>query len=371
MRPWTIILSSGTVAIGAAAVLAASFVKNAPASEIGMVLLPHLPALAVVVLGVYGLGAVSLTTTSLVAGMLRMRQYLARAPLGRAPVRDDWLAKLAGNGLRRLVLGFVQTDTATANESAAPSTTFTLGEVRSEIARSHYISLARSHFLSVLIVLIGIVGLGVAQDHGALSSQTGTIPTVSAMLIVAGLVLLAVLGRVAVDVTAEPLLEAVAQPPAEPVEVGLLRRVVALLEAARDELDADNRNGEQPAQHSEQLPAAFEHGFRLLLDAVNRLSQNGQALEAAMRTSIKTLETIRSAAEQQRLAGHDKTSAAAAFPELQGAVEELTAELRRLSTIPERVEETGLAGNIAPPKAPTPGLARELGRLLQEIEATR
>ncbi len=70
-----------------------------------------------------------------------------------------------------------------------------------------------------------------------------------------------------------------------------------------------------------------------------------------------------------------KLSGATSFPELQAAVEELTAVLRRLSAAPENMEEaTPLAGYASVParrKAPAPGLARELRRLLQEIDAAR
>ena len=66
----------------------------------------------------------------------------------------------------------------------------------------------------------------------------------SAILIVAGLLLLAVMGRIAIDVTAEPLLETIAQLTVEPVEIGLLRRVVSLLEAGGDGPVAGGRTGE-------------------------------------------------------------------------------------------------------------------------------
>src|SRR5262249_57451244 len=109
---------------------------------------------------------------------------------------------------------------------------------------------------------------GVAQDHGSLPFQTGAIPTVSAILIVAGWVLAAGLGRIAVDVTGEPLVETIAHLPTEPVEVGLLRHVVALLETARHGPAADDTTGE-PARVLERLVAAFEQGRRPLLDVVS------------------------------------------------------------------------------------------------------
>src|SRR5262249_16792795 len=233
-----------------------------------------------------------------------------------------------------------------------------------------YISLARSHFFSVLIVLVGIVGLGVAQDHGSLPFRSAAIPTVSGILIVIGLVLLAVLGRIAIDVTAEPLLETFPRLPAEPVEIGILRRIVTLLEAAHDGLVADNRSSELLTRLPERLVAAFEQGNRSFLDAVNQLSENSQTLKAAMRSSVEALEaTMRSARAEEGRVDADTNYDATAFPELQAAVEELTAVLRQFSAMSENTQETTLAGGIvhSRDKAPPPGLARELRRLLQEI----
>lgn len=373
MPPWTIAVSSAIGAILVVGALAVSEVINAPRSEIGTILLPHLPALAVGALGVYGLGAILLATTSLVSGILRMRQHLTSAANSRGPARHEWIAAFGANRFRGPAARRRQAWSQSEQDGLLVPAPLTASEAQSEIARRLYLSLARSHFLSVLIVLVGIVGLGVAQDHGSLPFQIGAIPTVSAILIVAGLVLLAVLGRIAVDVAAEPLLEAIAQLAAEPVEVGLLRQVVALLDAARHGPAAESRIGE-PARLPDLLVATFEQGHRTLLDAVSRLSEHSQALEAAMRTSVEAIETTtRSAAAQQWPVDADKSADATAFPELQAAVEELTGVLRRLIAVPEPTDEISLAGDIVPSRrrAPAPGLARELRRLLQEIDATR
>jgi hypothetical protein len=376
MPTWIIVLSSAIGAIVLATALAVAEVVNAPPSDIVTILMPHLPVLAVGALGVYGLGALMLTTTNLVASMIWMRHHLGRAALGRTPVWQDWIAALGTNGFRRLATRSAQARPESGDDSVVLPAPFTADEARREIARRNYICLARSHFLSVLIVLVGIVGLGLAQNHGALPFQTGVIPTLSAILIVAGLLLLAALGRIAIDVTAEPLLETIAQLTAEPEEIGLLRRVVSLLEAGRDRSVADDAIGELPARFPERLVAAFEEGHLPLLNAVSRLSEITQALESAMRTSVEAFETaMRSAAAQQRPVDDDKTVGAMSFPELQAAVEELTAVLRRLSAAPENLEEaTPLTSYAAVParrNAPAPGLARQLRGLLQEIDAAR
>jgi hypothetical protein len=368
-------LSSAIGAILLATALAVAEVMNAPRSEIGTMLIPHLPVLAVGALGVYGLGAMLLTTINLVASMVWMRHHLRRVALSRTPVWRGWIAALGTDGFRRFVTRSAQAGPGTADSGGVLSTPFTADEARSEVARRYYICLARTHFISVLIVLVGIVGLGAAQSHGALPFQTGVIPTVSAILIVAGLVLLAALGRIAIDVTAEPLLETIAQLAVEPEEIRLLRRVVSLLEPGRDHPAGDDRVDELPARLLERLAAAFEQGHLPFLDAVSRLSEIAQALEAAMRSSVEAFETtMRSAAAQQQLADDDKIAGAVSFPELQAAVEELTAVLSRLSAAPEDMEEaTTLAAHAVPArrKAPAPGLARELRSLLQEIDAAR
>jgi len=376
MPTWIIVLSSAIGAIVLATVLAVAEVINAPRSDIATILVPHLPVLAVGALGVYGLGAMLLTTTNLVASMLWMRHHLGRAAVDRTPAWRDWIAALGTTEFRRLATRAAQAGPETTDDGAVVPARFSADEARREIARCNYICLARSHFLSVLIVLVGIVGLGVAQNRGALPFQTGVIPTVSAALIVAGLLLLAALGRIAVDVTAEPLLETIARLPVEPEEIGLLRRVVSLLEAGRNRPAADDSIGELSARLPERLVAAFEQGRLLLLDAVSRLSEITQAVEATMRASVEAFETtMRSAAVQQRSVDDDKIVGAMSFPELQAAVEELTVVLRRLTAVPENMEEaTSLAGYASLParrKAPAPGLARELRGLLQEIDAAR
>ena len=374
MPNWLIVLSSGIGAIVLASALAVAEVMNAPHSDIETILMPHVPVLAVAALGVYGLGAMLLTTTKLVVSMIWMRHHLGRTVFGRTPAWQDWITALGTDGFRRLAKRSAQAGPEIADDSFALPDPFAAHEARREIARRNYICLARSHFLSALIVLVGIVGLGVAQNHGALPFQTGVIPMLSAILIVSGLLLLAALGRIAIDVTAEPLLETIAQLTVQPEEIGLLRRVVSLLEAGRDDPVPDERIGELQARFPEQLFAAFEQGHLTLLNAVSRLSDITQALEAAMRTSAEAFETtMRSAAAQQRPVDDAKIGGAMSFPELQAAVEELTAVLRRLSAGPEE-EATPLAAYAAAPahrKAPAPGLARELRGLLQEIDAAR
>jgi hypothetical protein len=242
------------------------------------------------------------------------------------------------------------------------------------MARLYYIAAARSHFLSALIVLAGLAALGVASDRASLPLQPAAIPTASAMMTIAGLILLGILGRIAVDVTAEPLIDAICQLATERVEVGLLGRAVELLELACRRPLTVQAPPAPPAQIPERLVASIKQGHDAVLDAINRFSANAEALEAAIRRSVEALEAaVHSAAAQQRPIDDNKFADVTGFPELQSAVEELTAVLQRLSSAPESGEDAAPAADRAarPRTAPAPRLARELRQLLQEIEAAR
>ncbi len=93
-----IVLSSAIGAIVLATTLAIAEVMNAPRSDIGTILMPHLPVLVVGALGVYGLGAMLLTDHKL------GRQYYLDAPPSGArrtwpnAAWHDWIAALAQTG---------------------------------------------------------------------------------------------------------------------------------------------------------------------------------------------------------------------------------------------------------------------------------
>lgn len=378
MRPWMIVSSGAIGAIIVAFALAAPEVVNAPRSDIGPILLAHLPALAVAALAVYALFTILLATATLVADIFRLRRDLARTVSDREPVRQDWITAFGANGLRQLAprLAPVTARSATHDGSIMLEAGFAAGEARSEIARLYYIALARCHFLTALVVLAAIVCLGLTQGHRLLPFEFGAIPMASAILTLVALVLLAVLGRIAVDVTAEPLLETIAQLPTERAEIRLLRRAVELLELACEGSPADDRERVAPAQIPERLAAVIEQGHDALIDAVGRLSQNTEALTATMRESLESFEALRENAAHQAPANDANVVGALEFPELRGAIEELTGVLQRLSAVPEDAPRPAPAREpaepVLPPRsAPTPRLARELRRLLQEIDTAR
>jgi len=164
----------------------------------------------------------------------------------------------------------------------------------------------------------------------------------------------------------------------------------------------NNTTPSMPPQLLEGLVAVIDKGHRAVLDAVERLTANTQALDAAVRSSAKIVATMEHAAAvpQQSIEGFaelrgaleeltavvrdlnltsrevssaDATAATSrqsidGFLELRGAVEELTAVIRGLNLAPSEVRSGDAAAHS---ETPAPQLAREIQQLLQEIEGAR
>jgi len=174
-------------------------------------------------------------------------------------------------------------------------------EARREVARLYYIGAARTHFFSALIVLAAGVVLGAAQQHGPLPIMPGPIPTIPTALAVAGLALLAVLARIAVDVTAEPLVEMISRLPAEPTEAGLLRRAAELVETAGAAGPARAAATSAAApQIPDRLVTVLEKGHRALFEAIERLATTTDGLAATTTSSIEALEAAFRATESRQ-----------------------------------------------------------------------
>jgi hypothetical protein len=371
MRPWMIVLSSVLGGLGTAATWAWPQLREVSRSDVVPHLLPHLPVLAVTTLAVYALGALVLSTGTLVASALRVRHRLGRTEPHQVPSPRNWTTAFGSTELERLVPRFTSASTEPVRLGGiiVLQSRFNPAEARGEIARLYYLWLARTHFVSALVVLAAVVVLGLARDRGSIVLPPSEIPTIATVLIVVGLILLALLGRIAIDVTIEPLLEMIVQIPAEPAEVGLLRRVADVLEAtsAPPRPIASETAGSAPL--SERLAAAIESGHRALLDAIGRLSTTTAELEATMRSSLEAVETAtRVAAAHSSPLAERGNADAVRLSELQAAIESLTALLERLTRLPEAVEEM--------PHDPVPvtrhrgsetRLAGELRSLLQEI----
>jgi hypothetical protein len=194
---------------------------------------------------------------------------------------------------------------------------FSAVEARGEIARLHYLWLARTHFFSALIVLTALVGLGLAQDHRSVPFLLGEIPAISAILMLVGLILLAILSRIAIDVATEPLIETISQLAAEHIEIGLRRHLVEVIEAVSTATAVNVGAPASTLQLPERLEAVIEEGQRGLLDATRHLSRTTDALGARIGSSVDALNAAINAAVVQLPPTSDRGDEAFGFSELQ------------------------------------------------------
>lgn len=375
MKPWMILLSSAFVAVAAAAGAALPELSLARHSGNGLGIAALAPMLIVTFLAGYALCAILLATANLVGGCVLLRYRLARLPAHRGASHPDWISAFEASGLGRLA----PVPATSPRWGRVPGTSvlqsrFHPQEARREIARLYYICAARSHFFSALIVLAAIAALGLAQRHGPLPEPFGLVPMVPALLILVGLVLLAALGRLAVDVTAEPLIDMLSQLPAEPLDIVLLRRAVDLLEAGSAVKPArDDSAAIPPPQLSERIVGAFEEGRRALLEAIGRLSATTEGLAASTRSAIEGLEaTIRDSDRQPIPASQPAILDTAEVTRLHEAVVALTAALERApaTTLTETDPLAAVSGILPVSRDPDPRVADELKRLLAEMGTT-
>jgi hypothetical protein len=373
MRPWMIVLSSAIGAIVVAGAMVEPELLAARRSDFGSILLPHLSMLAVAALAVYALCAMLLASGTLIGAALSVRRRLGRIGRYPRPTQSDWTTAFGSTELHRLVPSPVAEPArrAGANETILLQHPFSAVAARAEIARLHYLGLARTHFFSALIVLTALVGLGLVQDHGSVPFSLDEIPTISAILMLVGLILLAILSRIAIDVSTEPLIETISQLAAEHLEIGLLRRLVEVIEAVCTATAVNVGAPASTLQIPERLESVIEEGQRGLLDAARHLSVTTDALGARIGSSVDALNAAINAAVQLPPIV-DRGNEAVGFSELQGAVEALTAVIERLTTVPDTMEDTSLgADRAARRKVQEPHLAHELRQLLQEIETAR
>jgi hypothetical protein len=369
-----IVLSSAIAAIIGAGAVVEPELFEAPRSDFASILATHLSVLAVAALAVYALCAMFLATGTLIANGLSVRRRLGRISGYSRPTEADRTAAFGSTELRRLVpfSAAEPAQRAGANETMLLQHRFSANAARGEIARLHYLWLARTHFFSALIVLTALVGLGLAQDHGSVSSSLGEIPTFSAILMLVGLILLAILGRIAIDVSTEPLIEMIAQLADEHVEAGLLGRLAEIIETVKTTAAVNIGAPSPTLQLPDRLEVAIEEGQRGLVAAARHLTVTTDALGATIGSSLDALKTEIATAAVRPPATADRGSEVLEFSQLQGAVEALTAVLERLTTVANTIEEPSPAADqAARHKVQEPHLARELRQLLQEIGTAR
>ena len=371
MRPWMIVLASAIGAIVVGAAMVGPELLEARRFDFGSILLPRLSMLAVAALAVYALCAMLLATGTLIGDALAVRRRLGHIASYSRPTQRDWTAAFGSTEWHRLVPSPVAEPArrAGASETILLQRRFSADVARGEIARLHYLWLARTHFFSALIVLTALVGLGLAQDHGSVPLMLGEIPSISAILMIVGLLLLAILGRIAIDVATEPLIEMISQVAAEPVEIALLRRLVEAVKTVSTVAAANVGAPAPTLQLPERLELVIEEGQRGLAAAARHLSVTTNELGTTIASSVDALKTAVGMVAAQLPSTADRVNETFGFSELQGAVEALTAALERLTTVPDIVEEPPAGVDQASRrKVQEPHLAHELRQLLQEIE---
>lgn len=373
MKPWMIVLSSAIVAIAAAAGAALPELSLTAHSGIAPGFKALVPMLVVTVLAAYALCAILLTAASLVGGCVLLRYRLARIPPHRGPDHPDWTAAFEASGLRRLApdLAVFPLRPGGADRIVAVRSRFHPEDARREMARLYHLWAARTHFYSALIVLAAAAALGLAQQHGALPDPFGPVPTVPAALILVGLVLLGVLGRLAVDVAVEPLVGLLSRLPTEPVDIALLRRAVELLEIGPStQLVEDDSALAAALQMPERVVGVFEDGRRALFAAIERLSATTDGLASTTRSAIERLEAAVRDGEWRAPAAETAIPAAAELSRLQDAIVALTAAVERAPTLaPGPLAVARVAGSDFPVagREADPQFADELKKLLAEI----
>jgi hypothetical protein len=103
-----------------------------------------------------------------------------------------------------------------------------------------------------------------------------------------------------------------------------------------------------------------------VVEAATHISENVQALETAIRSSVEAIETKM----QLAVGGTGSTLDSVALSDLQAAVEQLTLVLQNRLAVPEFAEPSVVPANPDPARRGTPPrLAGELRRLIQEIDA--
>jgi hypothetical protein len=325
MRPWKIVLSGVAAASGVALALLRAGLSGAPPDAIGPLLLPRLPALALVLIAVYALVAILLSAAALITPALRLRRELGRTDASsQAAAALDWIAGFDSTALRGLVPRLV----GALPESRAQGATILLGSrfdrrvARAEVAHLYYVWLARSYCLAAFVGLAAVAALGFAQSQGGVPFLSGDIPAAAAVVVLVGLLLLAVLARCAIDVTIDPLIDAMSRLPWESIDTGRLRRAVDLLEKAGSGAVVGGRVAEMPP---ERVALALEEGNRALSAASDKLSAAAEAIGLMTRSAIDgILTTFRDGAPAPPEDGGEARIVA-----LQAAIEGLSAELRR------------------------------------------
>jgi len=300
-----------------------------PSTTLLSSLLPHLPWLAVAGLGVYAVVAVVLSSAVMLMELRRIQARLSQM----VPDAQSWSLAFASTSMASIaprLLNLASPEAASQAGTLILQNRFDSSNARREIAGLYYDWLARTHYLTALLLSLGLTAAGAAQEYGILSISGGiAIPGRPAGLVLALMVLVGVSGRIAVGTATRPFLETISLLPSERLEVGLLRRVYQLLERG----NAANPV-RVPALNAAALPErvvlALEEQSASVSAAARNLSATAELLASAMRSAVEMVETMASA-RVEPIAEPSEASRDGLGPvKLQNAIEQLTRAVENL-----------------------------------------
>jgi hypothetical protein len=357
MRPWTIALLSVVAAVLAAGGLALPWVEATPTSALAAAAVAHAPTLLIAALAAYGVASLLLATEVWETELRRLRRRLGGLAATSPPPPRDVAQICAETQLGRLA-AWLRLETADPPPETGPPEAVMPEALRGEVVRLHHIWLARSQFYTALAVLAALAAFGTAQDYRPVFGLSSAVPTVWAVLGLVGLVLLALLARLVVDASVEPVIEAARR-------LAAARRAAELSKPTRRPPTAlETALAPGFKELAQRLVAAVDSRRDAGLGAAAKLAAATEAATAGLRSTVEGLEAALTAAVERL--PRQLTEPAPGFAELEAAIERLIAALAQFERLRSMVGETAAEPRRA---AIDENLARELARLLRDIDA--
>jgi hypothetical protein len=358
MRPWIIACSGILVAVLAAGGLASPWLHTTPPSALAASAAAHAAPLALAALATYALWTLLATTAVWESELYRLRARLAGlVEKPQPPPRQ--LAALCAETRFQLVAVWLGGEPAEPAPEAGGAAAMPEA-LRGEAVRLLHIWLARAHFYSALALLAALAAFGIVEDYRPVLPLPSAIPTMWALLALVGLVLLALLARLGIEVSVEPVVE--------PLRWLAAGRRASELTKRRAATPADAALTAILKELGQRIASAVDSRRDAALAAAAKLAAATEAGTAALRSSVDGLQAALDAAVE-RLPGQPPVDPPAGFAELQAAIERLTAALTQLGEPAEAGE--GLTTRSPGRVVADEKLARELAQLLREIDAER
>jgi hypothetical protein len=355
MPLWNICLISGAGALVVEIVGGWLRVRADPAGYIWAGMVRDMPEIVANGLASYAIFVMVLATAAMLHGLRRVDLALAQFGAHAAPTYQGWAGIFEAACLSRLASQLIHLTTAT---SPRGTTVIILGdpvnryEARRAINRFYNNRLVRAQFFTAAGCVVVISALGLTPPEPLARILPGMAFPSRLVFWALAIVLASAFGRLAVQLTGNAVADMVAALPTEPIEIQLLRRIVALLESAPN--TQSQTAGAPPAVLLERLVSAIEGGQRSLIDAVASLPRTAALFEVQMQSAVTRIEEAgRTAVSQMAESGGDavKSDRHAAFHQ----------------TSNDHSPPDGNPGTRAQGEAGHVGLENELRKLIAEV----